>query len=126
MNILNLSPIKNDIVNLESVCFDYVKIASKLKKLKPHSAPGPDQINTRLLIETADTVCVPLEHIFKLSMSESLIPLDWKRANVTPIFKKGSKFDCGNYRPVSLTSVICKTMESLIRDEIVNHLSVNN
>ena len=59
-------------------------------------------------------------------MSEGCIPTDWKIANVTPIFKKGSKLKPDNYRPVSLTSVICKVMESLIRDDIMQHLSINN
>ena len=48
------------------------------------------------------------------------------RANVTPIFKKGSKTDPANYRPVSLTSVICRVLESLLRDVIVEHLVKNN
>ena len=44
------------------------------------------------------------------------LPSDWKLAEVTAIFKKGAKTDRGNYRPVSLTSVCCKLLESLIRD----------
>ena len=50
---------------------------------------------------------------------------DWKKANVTPIFKKGSKGDPGNYRPVSLTSVACKLMESILRDAVTDHLDRN-
>ena len=50
------------------------------------------------------------------------MPEDWRLANVTPIFKKGSKTDAANYRPVSLTSVICRVLESLLRDVIVDHL----
>ena len=50
---------------------------------------------------------------------------DWKRANITCIIKKGNKQDPGNYRPVSLTSVICKLLERTVREEIVNHLSVD-
>ena len=41
---------------------------------------------------------------------------------MTPIFKKGSKVSPGNYRPVSLTCVLCKVMESILRDAIVQHL----
>lgn len=51
---------------------------------------------------------------------------DWKEANVTPIFKKGSKSEPGNYSSVSLTSVSCKLMESVIRDEVTKHLTDNN
>jgi hypothetical protein len=46
--------------------------------------------------------------------------------HVTPIFKKGSKADPGNYRPVSLTSVCCKLLESILRDEMMDHLLANN
>ena len=53
------------------------------------------------------------------------VPSDLKHANVTPIFKKGAKSDSGNYRPISLTSIPCKLFESLIKDGITEHLSVN-
>ena len=58
-------------------------------------------------------------------MEEGRVPEDWKMENVTPIFKKGSKGDPGKYRPVSLTSVCCKMMESIIRDAITEHLDMN-
>ena len=60
--------------------------------------------------------------VFSRCLEEQTVPADWKNANVTPIFKKGSKCSPGNYRPVSLTCVLCKTMESLLRDAIVDHL----
>ena len=53
------------------------------------------------------------------------VPSDWRHANVTPIFKKGVKSNPGNYRPISLTSIPCKLFESLIKDGITEHLSVN-
>ena len=53
------------------------------------------------------------------------IPEDWRKANVTPIFKKGTKGDPGNYRPVSLTSVPCKLLESIIKDKLLHHLMAN-
>ena len=54
------------------------------------------------------------------------MPDDWKLANVTPFLKKGSKSLPCNYRPISLTSVVCKMLETLIRDKLVNHLEENN
>ena len=51
------------------------------------------------------------------------MPAIWRKAHVCPVYKKGTKGDPGNYRPVSLTCVLCKVMESLIRDVIVEHLS---
>jgi len=53
------------------------------------------------------------------------ILLDWKSANASAVFKKESKKDPGNYRPVSLTSYICKILETIIKEKIVNHLEEN-
>ena len=57
----------------------------------------------------------PLSLIFNRSLREGAVPRQWRDANITPIFKKNSRFVAANYRPVSLTSVVCKSMESLIR-----------
>ena len=59
------------------------------------------------------------------SLEEGEVPDDWRTANVTSIFKAGSKMSPGNYRPVSLTSIVCKIMESIIRDNMVAHLIAN-
>jgi ribonucleases P/MRP protein subunit RPP40 len=66
-----------------------------------------------------------LTRVMRASLNEGTVPDDWKNANVTPIFKKGRKSDPGNYRPVSLMSVCCRMMESIIKDQIVNHLDKN-
>ena len=55
-------------------------------------------------------------------MEEGVVPDDWRMGNITPIFKSGSCMAAGNCRPVSLTC-ICKLMESIIRDNMVLHLS---
>ena len=54
------------------------------------------------------------------------LPLGWKTANVSAIFKKGDKSNANNYRPISLTSVLCRIMESLVREEIIEHMKENN
>jgi hypothetical protein len=59
-------------------------------------------------------------------LEQGVVPRDWKEAVVTPIYKKGAKADPGNYRPVSLTSVPCKIMESVLKDAILDHLQANN
>ena len=73
-----------------------------------------------------DIMAPALANLYNKSMKEGVVPSDWKEANVTPIFKKGSKSDPGNYRPVSLTSIPCRVMEACMRDRIVKHLEQNN
>ena len=67
----------------------------------------------RLICEQMST---PLAHVFNMSLQEGTVPLEWKEANMIPLFKKGSRNNYVNHRPVSLTSVICKLLETIIRD----------
>ena len=65
--------------------------------------------------------------LFRKSLSSSHVPDDWKQARVTPIFKnKGSKHEPSNYRPVSLTSVVCKVLERIVTDNLFQHLETEN
>ena len=61
-----------------------------------------------------------------MSLEEGIVPSEWKEANITPLFKKGSRKKPENYRPVSLTSVVCKLLETLIRDHMVEFLVKHN
>ena len=56
------------------------------------------------------------------SIDKGTLPSQWKEAIVTPIFKKGCKSDPSNYRPVSLTLVVCKVMEIIISESILEHV----
>ena len=69
---------------------------------------------------------MPLSVLFNKSLELGKIPLEWKNANVVAIFKNGSISNPGNYRPVSLTCVTCKILESVIRDAIVEHVNYYN
>ena len=97
-----------------------------LKRVKPNKAEGPDEIYARILKECEKELSIPLAIIFSKSLNDSQIPFDWKRANVIPIFKKGDKSKVENYRPVSLTSLVCKILESIIKDNILIFLDDNN
>ena len=93
-------------------------IAKKIKKMKDNKSPGVDGIPPKLLKEIVEQISTPLAKVFNLSLDEGIIPSDWKGANITPLFKKGSRNKPENYRPVSLTSVVCKLLETIIRDHI--------
>jgi hypothetical protein len=83
-------------------------VKQKLKGLRREAAAGPDKIGPGLLYEMRDALAPVLTTIYNKSLQTGVVPLSWKEANVTPIFKKGAKTGPENYRPVSLTSVSCK------------------
>ena len=102
------------------------KIKKKILQLKISKAPGPDGLHPRLLKELAQQISQPLETIFQLSLKEGKVPTDWKQGEITAIHKKGSRRTAGNYRPVSLTCILCKIMESLVREPIIDHMCENS
>ncbi|CAL4234819.1 unnamed protein product [Meganyctiphanes norvegica] len=101
-------------------------VKNKLEKLNRFKGSGPDNIHPHVLRETASSVCSPLSMIFKESLRAGETPEDWRKANITPIFKKGNRNDPANYRPVSLTSQVCKVLETIVREQLFNHLKSNN
>ena len=111
---------------LSSVSINTDGIKSKIDKLKLKSGPGPDKFGPFVLKNLRDELAIPLNLIFNKSLTRGEVPDDWKCANITPIFKKGSRSCAENYRPISLTSIICKLLESLLLDGIVSHLSSLN
>ena len=78
--------------------------------MKHNKAAGEDGLVSTYIKGSLKGVKRPLLNIFRRSLEETVIPQEWKRANVTAIFKKGAKWHPGNYRPVSLTSQIGKNM----------------
>ena len=110
---------------LVDVEFPVEAVSEKIDAVKMTAAPGPDILCPRLLRAVSDVLCYPLAVVYKRSLDEGEVPEDWKLANVTSIFKGGSKMSPGNYRPVSLTCILCKVMESIIRDNMVAHLVAN-
>ena len=97
-----------------------------LLNLNPHKATGPDQLSTRFLKEMATSITPSLTLIFQTSLERGKVPDDWKTAHVTPIFKKGDKSKPSNYRPVSLTSICCKTLEHIIFSHLMKFFESHN
>ena len=100
-------------------------VLSKLLALKKSNSSGSDGIHPYMPKEVAHEVKVPLSIIFNNSLHSSTNPTAWKD-NIVPIFMKGCRSKPCNYRPVSLTSVVCKVSESIIQDKMAAHLTNNN
>ena len=108
--------------NLEISPDDVQKILSKLKVDK---SPGIDKMHPRFLKEVATELSVPLTVLFNQSIMTGKLPKEWKSAQITAIYKKGQKCQPGNYRPVSLTSIICKCLESIVQKHILDFMVQN-
>ena len=93
-----------------------------LAGLEPHKASGPDQLPARLLKELASELAPIYTLLFQASLDQGIIPDEWKSANVVPIYKKGDRSKPENYRPVSLTSITCKTLEHIVSSTIMKHM----
>ena len=112
--------------NLEDIDISVIKVKKLLCELNTSKSAGSDGMHPKVLRELSEELAEPLAAIFRSSLQEGKLPHQWKSANVTPLFKKGSKNDPGNYRPVSLTSIPCKLMEKVVREAIFNHLESND
>jgi hypothetical protein len=128
---------KEDTSNIPVACFDRVvqlgvrveqvvireeMVEEVIRKLKDNKAAGVDELNSTFLKGSVKGLAKPLANIFRESLRSGKVPDDWKVANVAAIFKKGVRWDPGNYRPVSLTSQVGKVLEKLIKEVVVDYL----
>ena len=100
-------------------------VLARLNKLNINKSEGPDLLHPRVLYEIRHEITYPLMILFNKSLEVKKIPEIWKCANICPIYKKGKKDEVSNYRPVSLTCIVCKILESIIRDKIMEHFIKN-
>ena len=114
-----------ELVKLTKIVFSQNEVYDILKKVKANSSPGPDGIHPRVLKECASEMASPLYDLFAKLFETERIPTAWKTGNITPIHKKGSRVRVENYRPISLTSVVSKCMEKIVRDRLLKHMMDN-
>ena len=100
-------------------------VESRLFKLDGSKSIGVDMVHPLVLKNCSSAISNPLYLIHKKSIETGTLPDAWKEANVTAIFKKGSRLKSSYYRPVSLTSIPCKMLERIIADHIMKHLIAN-
>ena len=99
-------------------------VANKINNMKENKSPGVDGIAPKILKETIEQICTPRAHVFNMSLQEGIVPLEWKEANIIPLLKKKVQETSlyTYYWPVSLASVICKLLETIIRDHMMDFL----
>ena len=101
-------------------------VRKEILKLNVNKSCGPDEMHPQILTELVDLVSKPLALLLNKTMNEGCIPQDWKMAYVSPIVKKGARNKAENYRPISLTSIVCKLMESFVKDSTMTNMRVKN
>ena len=126
-NIDNIPLTEQVFIGLESEYLSEISINEeiifkKLSEINVNKSPGSDDLHPKLLFELRHQLVSPLTKLFKLSLENGIVPQEWKEARVSPLFKKGQRDKPENYRPVSLTSIIGKIFESIIKDNLVEHL----
>jgi len=87
---------------------------------------GPDELHPRILKELSGEIAEFVTSLFQESIDIGCVPSLWKKAIVTAIHKKGKKTEPSNYRPISLTCVLCKVLEGILRTHILDHLQKND
>ena len=108
-------------------CISVQETFDALNQLNLRKSPGLDGISVKLLKDTSDVIAQPLANIFvNLSLQTAIFPDEWKIAKVSPVFKEGNKTDCGNYRPISVISVVAKLFEGLVYNQLRTFIADNS
>nr|VZH96736.1 unnamed protein product [Spirometra erinaceieuropaei] len=111
--------------SVSDILFSEGIVRRELEALNESKSPGPDEIPPKLLKELASELSVPLSMLFQTSFDTGTLPVDWKLAHITPLHKGGNRAATTNYRPISLTCILCKVMERIIKTELMQFLEVH-
>eukprot|EP00794_Sanderia_malayensis_P014691 gene14691-16215_t len=123
-NFGNLLRVKSTTHTIPSIANIEILKEGVLKLLfnqDPHKPAGPDEIPSILLKCYAKQLAPVLTTIYQASIDQSIIPNDWRKANVKHIFKKSVRANPENYRPISLTCLCCKVLEHIISSHVMDH-----
>ena len=112
--------------DMPPITIDVEGVKKLLHNINTTKAIGPDQIQNQALKIAAEEIAPVLQCNFQQSLDTGALPLDWRKANITPLFKKGATTGPANYRPVSLTCTCCKLLEHIIDSNLMRHLSSHN
>ena len=130
-NLIKCDSISTDDVmytlhKLSDINFNIDGVYRILHNLKAKSSKGPDGYSAMFIKNLASSIAFPLTILFNESFCAGIIPSVWKQALIIPSFKKGLASDPNNYRPISLTCICCKVMESVVKEQTLTFLLKNN
>ena len=112
--------------SLDQLSLGKDQVRASLTQIDQNSSMGPDGIHPMILKECATELAEPLTMIFNKSLQEGSVPSLWKSSLVTPIFKKGIRYDPLNYRPISINSVCGKELERFLYTHLCDYLESNS
>ena len=113
-------PIMKDIV------ISTAGVTKLLSHLDVSKAAGPDTIRPIVLKQLSQEISSVVPLIFQTSLDSGAVHTEWKTTQVCPLFKKGDKTDLANYRPISLTCILCKTIEHIVASTLTKHFNQND
>jgi len=111
---------------LVDIIFSPKDIEEAINELQTDAAAGPDDFPAMVLKKCKECLSEPLHKLWRISLDTGTIPKSLLTQKIIPVFKKGSKTEAQNYRPVSLTSHLIKVFERVVRKSIVTFLEENN
>ena len=112
-------------LTMSPIRFSTCKVRKALLQLNTSKSSGPDGIPAIVLKSCAPERVHVLNKLFQLSYNLGIFPSPWKLAHVFPIPRKGDKSDPSNHHPIAITSLISKTMETIITKQLLAFLETN-
>ncbi len=103
--------------------FTSAAVHKELSTLDTAKGSGPDDLHPFMLQILADFLAEPIVALYNKSLQSGVVPQDWRKSIICPIFKMGDPEDAPNYRPASLTSVSCKIYEKLLKKALLLFLT---
>ncbi len=98
-----------------------LEVRRALDGLNPHMGTGPDGLFPKVLKELNSHIAPVLARMFNISLQTAQVPEDWRRAIVTPVAKSPRTTDPIQFRPISLTSVVCKILGTILKVKLLSH-----
>ena len=112
--------------SLQNLIINREKVLQIIRSLDPKKANGCDEVSILMIKICDESILEPLCMIYEKCLESGIYPALWKRANVIPVHKKGSRQSKRNYRPISLLPIFGKIFEKIIFEEIYRHLCDND